>query len=268
LSDNENYILGYGDGAMQWMATRTAEGHGAFLLPYLKPGMRMLDCGCGPGTLTLGFAQRVAPGETIGIDREASQFAATIETAQHEGIDNLRFETGDIYELPFADANFDVVFTSAVLGSVATPEKVVAEMARVLKPGGVLALKEFDHDGDIIWPQSPVIAHSIALYHRLRAHNGHAALAGRRLREFIHSAGCRTDYFHAFYEEHTDAASLRRQVERNNYLVAEILGQQYEALGWSTREALNEEAQAWLEFAANPAAIYCSSWCEAVGIKT
>ncbi|MHA1566835.1 MAG: methyltransferase domain-containing protein, partial [Alphaproteobacteria bacterium] len=231
-------------------------------------GMRMLDCGCGPGTLTLGFAQRVAPGETIGIDREASQFAATIETAQHEGIDNLRFETGDIYELPFADANFDVVFTSAVLGSVATPEKVVAEMARVLKPGGVLALKEFDHDGDIIWPQSPVIAHSIALYHRLRAHNGHAALAGRRLREFIHSAGCRTDYFHAFYEEHTDAASLRRQVERNNYLVAEILGQQYEALGWSTREALNEEAQAWLEFAANPAAIYCSSWCEAVGIKT
>ena len=122
---NESYTLGYGEGAMDWMTSRTAEVHGAFLLPYLKPGMRFLDCGCGPGTLTRGFAEFVAPGEAIGIDMEASQFSATAETAREDGVENLSFRTGDIYHLPFADEHFDVVFGSAVLGSVANAGKNV-----------------------------------------------------------------------------------------------------------------------------------------------
>jgi ubiquinone/menaquinone biosynthesis C-methylase UbiE len=263
----EHYTLGYGESSMEWMTSRTAEGHGAFLLPYLKPGMSFLDCGCGPGTLTLGYARNVAPGETIGIDIEASQFAAAAKTAQRDGVENLRFQTGDIYALPFADGTFDVVFASAVLGSVADPEKVIAEMVRVLKPGGSLGLKEFDHGGDIIWPQTPVIARSIELYHRLRAYNGHEPYAGRRLKEFMHAAGCTVEYVHARYDQHTDAERLRPHIERNNRLFFEILGPQYDELGWCSPEELEEAAQAWIEFANNPAAIYLATWFEAVGKK-
>jgi ubiquinone/menaquinone biosynthesis C-methylase UbiE len=264
---DETYTLGYGEGAMDWMTSRTAEGHGAFMLPYLTPNMHLLDCGCGPGTLTRGFAERVAPGTAIGIDREASQFAVTAKTAQRDGIGNLEFQTGDIYALPFADATFDVVFGSAILGSVADAEKIVSEMVRVLKPGGWLGLKEFDHGGDIVWPQTPIIARSIALYHRLRAHNGHEPQAGRRLKQFMHAAGCSVESIHALYDQIDGSEQLTAHIERNNRLVAEMLGSQYDALGWCTQEELEEDAQAWIEFARDPDAVYLSTWFEAVGRK-
>ncbi len=253
---------------MQWMTSRTAEVHGAFLLPWLKPGMRLLDCGCGPGTLTLGFAKRVAPGETIGIDREASQFTATVNAAQRENIGNLHFVTGDIYELPYADASFDVVFASAVLGSVSDPQRVVAEMARVLKPGGIMALKEFDHGGDIIWPLSPLLEKSAELYHGLRRHNGHAEDCGRRLRGWVHAAGCDVQHLRGFFDQQAGADELRVYIDRNNYLIDEILGPQYIELGWCTQDDLTAQAAAWVEFAANPAAIYLACWFEAIGIKS
>jgi SAM-dependent methyltransferase len=267
VTTNESYTLGYGKGAMQWMESRTAEGHGAFLLPYLQSGMRLLDCGCGPGTLTLGFAERIAPGAAIGIDLEMSQSAATLEVAQSKGISNLEFQAGDLYSLPFEDGSFDVVFGSAVLGSVSDTARVVAEMTRVLRHGGILALKEFDHGGDIIWPQPPIIARSVELYHRLRAHNGHEALAGRRLLEYMHAADCSTDFFHVFYDVNRGGEQLRTKIDRNNHLITEMLGPQYEKLGWSTRAELEEAAQAWIEFAADPTAVYLSTWFEAVGTK-
>lgn len=267
MSHEEKYTLGYGEGAMQWMTSRTADDFGAFLLPYLKPGMRFLDCGCGPGTLTVGFAQRVAPGDTIGIDQETSQSAASLEQAGKQGIDNLRFETGDVYQLPYEDESFDVVFASAVLGSLAEPEKVVAEMVRVLKPGGILACKEFDHGGDIIYPMSPILEHSTELYHRLRAHNGHEAFGGRRLKGLLHDAGCDIDYLKSLFVQNVTPDELHAHVARNNYLINEILCAQYESLGWCTAEEVEEQARAWVEFADNPAAIFLSAWFEAIGIK-
>ncbi|MDP6451591.1 MAG: class I SAM-dependent methyltransferase, partial [Lentisphaeria bacterium] len=167
-ANDENYVLGYGGGAMDWMKSRTVEEHGAFLLPYLKPGQSLLDCGCGPGSLTVGFAQILNPGQVVGIDRETEQLAAAKAYANQHNLNNLHFETGDVYDLPFDDACFDVVFCSAVLGSVSKPEQVVREMVRVLKQDGVIAMKEFDHGGDIVYPQTPKLTHSIELYQRIR----------------------------------------------------------------------------------------------------
>lgn len=263
----EQYTLGYGEGAMQWMTSRTAEGYGAFFLPYLEPGMRFMDCGCGPGTLTLGFARHVAPGAAIGVDREIAQTAPTAEAAQREALTTLRFEAGDIYSLDYPDEFFDAVFGSAVLGSVAYPERVVKEMLRVLKPGGIIGLKEFDHGGDIIYPQTQVIERSIELYHRLRAENGHEPYAGRRLKAYLSAHGCRVDYVRALYDQASDPQALAAYVERNNQLFIDILGPQYEALGWCTAAELDESIQEWRVFAQHPAAIYLACWFEAVGIK-
>ncbi|MEC7803954.1 MAG: methyltransferase domain-containing protein [Pseudomonadota bacterium] len=266
-SGRENYILGYGDSALAWMKSRTVDHHGAFLLPYLEPGMSLLDCGCGPGSLTLGFAAKLAPGSVVGIDCEPEQFAAAADYAAEQGMTKLRFESGDIYALPFDDASFDVVFCSAVLGSVHEPRRVVEEMVRVLKCGGIIAMKEFDHAADIIYPQTPVIARSIELYHRLRAHNGHAAQVGRQLKGIIHEAGCTVEYFRAVFDQQTEQEGLRACTERNNDLFFEVLGPQYQALGWCTPKQLEADVAAWREFAEDPAALYMAAWMEAVGRK-
>jgi ubiquinone/menaquinone biosynthesis C-methylase UbiE len=263
----ENYTLGYGKGAMQWMTSRTAEDYAAFFLPYLKPGMRILDCGCGPGSVTIGFASRVAPGEAIGVAREIGQTTTVAENAKLRGIENLRFEQGDIYRLGYTDESFDAVFGSAVLGSIADAGRVVKEMMRVLKPGGIIGLKEFDHGGDIIYPQTPVIEKSIELYHRLRAKNGHEPYAGRRLKEYLSEQGSRVDHVRAYFDQASDPGALRAYVERNNQLFVDILGPEYEALGWCTPAEIDESIKAWRLFAGNPASIYLACWFEAVGIK-
>ncbi|MFW2403355.1 MAG: class I SAM-dependent methyltransferase [Gammaproteobacteria bacterium] len=266
MSD-ENYTLGYGEGSMEWMTSRTAEGHGAFLLPYLRPGMRFLDCGCGPGTLTYGFASRVAPGEAIGIDRESAQSQRVSDMARRAGVTNLTFEQGDVYALPFENESFDVVFASAVLGSLTDADGVVREMARVLKPGGAIGLKEFDHAGDLVWPLTPIIAKSIEHYHAIRAHNGHEPNAGRRLKELMIENGCRVDYVNGYYDQQRTTEELVPYVERNNRLFREVLGPQYYELGWTTPEEMEACIEEWNRFARNPAALYLAAWVEAVGIK-
>jgi ubiquinone/menaquinone biosynthesis C-methylase UbiE len=65
---SERYTLGYSDAAMRFLLRRTLETHGAFFLPHLRPGLRVLDCGCGPGSITLGIASRVAPGSVDAIE--------------------------------------------------------------------------------------------------------------------------------------------------------------------------------------------------------
>jgi ubiquinone/menaquinone biosynthesis C-methylase UbiE len=265
---NERYTLGYGDSSMDWMTSRTADGHGSFLLPYLKSGMNLLDCGCGPGTLTVGYAEKIAPGSAKGLDRETGQTKPVTEFAEQNGISNLEFIEGDIYALPFPDNHFDAVFASAVLGSVANANEVVQEMVRVLKPAGVIAIKEFDHGSDIIWPQSPLIAQSTELYHRLRAHNNHEQNCGRRLKEFLTNNGCTVDYVNAYFDQQSDQPTLEKYIERNNGLFYEVLGPQYIELGWCTAVDINAQVDEWRKFAVNPAAIYLAAWLEIIGTKS
>src|SRR5258708_39035050 len=114
--DREQYTMGYGTAATAIMADRTAQSHAAFLLPHLKSQMSLLDCGCGPGTITLGFAELVAPGQVVGTEIEDTHVALARENATKRKVPNARFEAADLYGLPFADATFDAVFISAVLG--------------------------------------------------------------------------------------------------------------------------------------------------------
>ena len=115
-SDNrENYSHGYSERIIQRQATRTAEFDAGFLLPHLKPGMKLLDCGCGTGSITIGLAQVVAPGEVVGIDMESSVIERATASAADKKANNVSFQTGDVYELPFSDEYFDVVYANTVL---------------------------------------------------------------------------------------------------------------------------------------------------------
>ncbi len=116
-------------------ATRTAQHQAAFLLPHLRPGMRVLDIGCGPATITLGLAAAVAPGEVIGIDHDPMHIDEARTHARDSDARNVAFRTGDALALPFDDASFDIAYENNVLIHVSDrASDAVREAYRVLRP--------------------------------------------------------------------------------------------------------------------------------------
>src|SRR5690349_14390893 len=103
----ETYTPGYSSAAEAFMVRRRLESNGAFFLPHLHPGIKVLDCGCGPGTITRDIAKRIAPGHVTGLDFNLSQIERATRDAQAAGIQNVGFRQGNVYELPFADGTFD-----------------------------------------------------------------------------------------------------------------------------------------------------------------
>src|SRR5688572_23672212 len=148
----ESYTPGYTQNASDFMAQRTAQNHAAFLLPHLRDSARVLDCGCGPGSVSCDLAKIVASGHVTGIDREASQIERARSHAASRRLANTTFEVGSIYELPFPDSSFDVVFAHALFEHLSSPATALAEVRRVLSPGGLVALRSPDWGGFIVGP--------------------------------------------------------------------------------------------------------------------
>ena len=163
------------------MAARSAEREAAFLLPHLRPGMRLLDAGCGPGTITLGLAAAVAPGEVVGLELSPAMVEQARALAAERGVANVRFEVGDVQALPFPDASFDAAFESAVLEHVPDPARAVAELRRVLRPGGVVGLRDGDWGAGgapVLEPPDPLVAEAYALVRAPVAAHGRRPLRG------------------------------------------------------------------------------------------
>jgi len=160
---SDAYKLGYDAPTVGYMAHRTAQVHSAFFLPYLKPGWRVLDAGCGPGTITLGLAQVVAPGKVTGIDLEDAQFASGRAQAEREGL-NVEFHKASAYELPFQDGAFDAVFSHAMLEHLSTPAIALREFRRVLKPGGLIGVRSVDLGGLLIDAPPEAPAHALVAH--------------------------------------------------------------------------------------------------------
>lgn len=116
---------------------------GEVFLDWLAPapGLRWIDVGCGNGAFTELIVQRCAPSEAQGIDPSEGQlgFART-----RPGARAAVFHQGDAMALPFADNNFDAAVMALVIFFVPDPDKGVAEMVRVTRPGGLVAAYAWD----------------------------------------------------------------------------------------------------------------------------
>src|SRR4029453_19077494 len=167
------------------LALRTAAKEAAFFLPMLRAGMRVLDLGCGPGSITLGFAQTVAPGEAVGVDLQPSQVAQAQALSAAREVMNVRFEVADVYRLPFPDGSFDAVFAHAVLMHLREPVRALVEMRRVLRPGGFAGVRDTDWGGRIHSPKTPLVKQWYDLMIQVRHRNGGDPFVGRRHRELL-----------------------------------------------------------------------------------
>jgi ubiquinone/menaquinone biosynthesis C-methylase UbiE len=185
----KTYTCGYSSAAMQIMASRTAEIHARFLLPYLRSGMRLLDCGCGPGSITVGLAKAIAPGEAVGIDIESGQLNFAQAHAAQNAVTNVHFEVGNICDLSFPSNAFDAVFGHAILMQFHDPNPALAEVRRVLKPGGLAAFREPMFSCNVAEPPDSAQDQLWKLFARVLAHNGGDIDIGRRLARLFQSTG-------------------------------------------------------------------------------
>lgn len=185
----DRYTHGHSDAVLRSHRWRTAENSAAYLLPELCGGDRLLDVGCGPGNITLDLAARVSPGEVVGIDVVGDVLVAAEADRADAGVDNASFRHADLYDLPFADHHFDVVHAHQVLQHLAEPMAALVELRRVLRPGGLLAVRDSDY-GAFMWsPADPLLERWMELHHRAAAANGADADAGRHLLAWVGAAG-------------------------------------------------------------------------------
>ncbi len=141
-----DYTMGYSEDYLEFLACERAAEQAvetiAMLRPQLRPGLRLLDLGCGPGQVTAVLAEAVAPGEAWGIDMEPSQVELARTVSSERGGAHTRFEVADAAHLAFGDGSFDVVTCFDLLAYVPDAARVLAEARRVLKPGGTLFCRE------------------------------------------------------------------------------------------------------------------------------
>ena len=180
------YTHGHDDSVLRSHRWRTAENSAAYLLPHLRPGMDLLDVGCGPGTITVDLARRTAPGKVVGIDSAA---AVIDEAAAAAGDAPVEFRVADLMDTGFPDNSFDVVHAHQVLQHVPDPVGALREMARVCRSGGVVAVRDVDYEAMTWFPDNPPLDAWLDLYRRVHRANGSEPDAGRHLLDWARQAG-------------------------------------------------------------------------------
>lgn len=258
----------YGDAARAFIRSRTAATSAAFFLGDLKPGMALLDCGCGEGTITVDLAELVAPGPVVGIDTAADTLQRARHLAAERGISNLRFEVGNVYALPCPDNSFDAVFSHALFEHLTDKPKALAEIWRVLKPGGFCGIRAPDASARISEPPDPLIDQFWQLFIQIRNELGGESNVGRRLCGLLRQTG--------FAQVRGSASFLSFGTPDRLQWFATIFSQfvmdspyatEWLARGWIDRARQAQICATWQAWATRPDAFAAEAWCEAVGWK-
>ncbi|TFK20630.1 S-adenosyl-L-methionine-dependent methyltransferase [Coprinopsis marcescibilis] len=191
MTPQDEYIPGYKPSHIQHHASRTAENSAQYLLPHLvalaqvRPELQLLDIGTGPGSISASLANYIPRGNVVATDVSEEVLQQAKEHASQVGCHNIRFQTADAYELPFADDRFDVIHVSQVLNHLQDPVKALKEMVRVCSPGGLVAVREADMRTWSSYPDLPPLRDFFELMSSLMPRNN----TGLSLISYAHQAG-------------------------------------------------------------------------------
>jgi ubiquinone/menaquinone biosynthesis C-methylase UbiE len=248
---NDTYTHGHHESVLRSHSWRTAENSAAYLLAHLRPGQRLLDVGCGPGTITADLAALVVPGEVVAIDNAPAVLEKCRATLAELGIGNVTVMEADIYCLPFEDGSFDVVHAHQVLQHLTDPVAALKEMRRVSQ--GLVAARDSDYPSKTWYPASEGLDRWMAMYLAVARSNGAEPAAGRRLLAWAHAAG--------FDEVRATASAwcFATPDERAwwgglwaDRVLSSALAEQALERGIATREDLESMSGAWRAWAEDP----------------
>ncbi|MGY1813863.1 methyltransferase domain-containing protein [Blastococcus sp. SYSU D00820] len=246
----DTYTHGHAEPVLQSHRWRTAENSAGYLLPHLRPGLDLLDVGCGPGTITVDLAARVAPGRVLGVDAAEAPLVEAREAAARAGV-AVEFAVGDGYALDLPDDSFDVVHAHQVLQHLTDPVAALREMARVCRPGGLVAVRDVDYATFVWFPLDAGLDRWLEVYYGVARANAAEPDAGRRLLSWAHAAGLRD------VVATTSSWCYSSPAEREWWgpswagrATASSFAEQALAYGLATEAELREIADAWLRWAA------------------
>src|SRR5262245_5632032 len=136
----ETYTHGHHESVLRLHTWRTAQNSAAYLLEHLRPGLNLLDIGCGPGTITIDLAARVAPGRVVGLDA-----ARPIVEQARRLSDSVEWRVGDAYRLDADLHDFHVVHAHQVLQHLADPVAALRAWGDAGRQGGIVAARDGDY---------------------------------------------------------------------------------------------------------------------------
>jgi len=250
------YTHGHHDSVLRSHRWRTAENSAAYLLPELRAGDRLLDVGCGPATLTVDLAARIAPGQVVGVDVAGDVIAEAQKYASAQGCDNVELRVGDFRSLGLAPASFDVAHAHQVLQHLEEPVGALRDMGRLVRPGGIVAARDGDYSAFTWAPANEGLDRWLAAYLAVTRHNHAEADAGRYLLAWAHAAGFEdvtyTTSTWTFATEADRAWWSDLWAERS---VASAFAEQAVRYGIATPQDLEQISEAWRRWGATEDAV-------------
>jgi SAM-dependent methyltransferase len=247
------YTHGHHDSVLRSHRWRTAENSAGYLLGHLRPGMTLLDVGCGPGTITCDLACRLAPGRVVGLDTSEEVIAEARARADSSGPPSVSFEVGSVFGLPFDDGSMDIVHAHQVLQHLVDPVAALIEMRRVCRPGGIVAVRDGDYPAMRYFPEDPGLDRAFLAYGALTRANGATWDAGRRLLHWSGQVGFESvvasasTWCFATPEDRAWWGDLWADRFTQSSLAEQLL-----ATGIADHDDLASFAEAWRRWAASP----------------
>ncbi|MEZ7788259.1 class I SAM-dependent methyltransferase [Actinomyces naeslundii] len=246
------YTHGHGAAVLSAHSRRGAEDSAAYLLPHLNAGMDLLDVGCGPATITADLAGRVAPGRVVGLDTASGALEAARATlAERDLPARVELTDGDVMSLPFDDGTFDVAHAHQVLQHLSDPVGALAEMRRVTRPGGIVAVRDAVYSAMAWYPEPEGMKLWRSVYMATARANGGEPDAGGRLLAWARRAGFAEVTASASTWCYATAADRAWQSETWAQRCLTSFGPQAVELGLARRDDLETMAHAWRQWGGN-----------------